>query len=141
MLAGTTHLMADDGSLSRFPNEGGTMSPDWARPVVHWEIEARDPGRQRAFYGALCNWEIGEGPIMMIPAGLGGPEPGPGGHIRGGDNPGVRLYVQVRDLAVSLTLAAELGGQVVLEPFDVPGGPTLASILDPEDNPLVLVQQ
>jgi predicted enzyme related to lactoylglutathione lyase len=141
MLAGTTHPMADDGSLSWFTKEGGTMSADWARPVVHWEIEARDPERQRAFYGALCNWEIGEGPIMMIPAGLGGPEPGPGGHIRGGDNPGVRLYVQVRDLAASLTLAAELGGQVVLEPFDVPGGPTLASILDPEGNLLVLVQQ
>ena len=102
------------------------MSSDWARPVVHWEIEARDPERQRAFYGALCNWEISEGPIMMIPAGLGGPEPGPAGHIRGGDNAGVRLYVQVRDLT---------------EPFDVPGGPTLASILDPEGNPLVLVQQ
>jgi predicted enzyme related to lactoylglutathione lyase len=40
-----------------------------------------------------------------------------------------------------LALAAELGGQVVLEPFDVPGGPTLASIVDPEGNPLVLVQQ
>jgi predicted enzyme related to lactoylglutathione lyase len=117
------------------------MSADWARPVVHWEIEARDPERQRAFYSALCNWEISDGPIMMIPAGLGGPEPGPGGHIRGGDSPGVRLYVQVRDLTASLALAAELGGQVVLEPFDVPGGPTLASIVDPEGNPLVLVQQ
>jgi predicted enzyme related to lactoylglutathione lyase len=117
------------------------MSSDWARPVVHWEIEARDPERQRAFYGALCNWDIGDGPIMMIPAGLGGPEPGPGGHIRGGHSSGVRLYVQVRDLSASLALAVELGGQVALEPFDVPGGPTLASILDPEGNPLVLVQQ
>jgi len=117
------------------------MSDDWARPVVHWEIEARDPDRQRAFYGSLFNWEIGDGPIMQIPAGLGGPEPGPGGHLRQGDRSGVTLYVQVRDLRGSLTKAAELGATIVVEPFDVPGGPTLAAITDPEGNPLMLVQQ
>jgi predicted enzyme related to lactoylglutathione lyase len=53
----------------------------------------------------------------------------------------VRLYVQVRDLRASLARAAELGATVVLEPFDVPGGPTLALVTDPEDNPLMLVQQ
>jgi predicted enzyme related to lactoylglutathione lyase len=117
------------------------MSADWARPVVHWEIEARDPERQRAFYAALFNWDIGDGPIMTVAPGLGGPEPGPAGHIRRGDTPGVRLYVQVRDLSASLARARELGVTVLLEPFDVPGGPTLASISDPEGNPLVLVQQ
>jgi hypothetical protein len=117
------------------------MSADWARPVVHWEIEARDPERQRAFYGALFNWDIGDGPIMTVAPGLGGPEPGPAGHIRQGDAPGVRLYVQVRDIKASLERAAELGGTVLSDPFDVPGGPTIAPITDPEGNPLVLVQQ
>ena len=117
------------------------MSADWARPVVHWEIEARDPERQRAFYAALFNWEVGDGPIMQIPAGLGGPEPGPAGHIRGGDSPGVRLFVQVRDIRASLARVAELGGTAGSEPFDVPGGPTIAPVTDPEGNPLVLVQQ
>ena len=117
------------------------MANDWARPVVHWEIEARDPDRQRAFYAALFNWEIGDGPIMSIGAGLGGPEPGPAGHIRGGGRSGVTLYVQVRDLRESLGRAAELGGTVLAEPFDVPGGPTLAAVLDPEENPVMLVQQ
>jgi predicted enzyme related to lactoylglutathione lyase len=78
---------------------------------------------------------------LGIPAGLGGPEPGPAGHIRAGERPGVILYVQVRDLVASLVLAAELGATVVLGPFDVPGGPTLAAIEDPEGNPLTLVQQ
>ena len=59
------------------------MAQDWARPVVHWEIEATDPERQRAFYADLFNWQIGDGFIMEIPPGIGGPEPGPGGHIRG----------------------------------------------------------
>jgi predicted enzyme related to lactoylglutathione lyase len=35
----------------------------------------------------------------------------------------------------------ELGGTVISQPFDVPGGPTIAAIEDPERNPLVLVQQ
>ena len=51
------------------------------------------------------------------------------------------LYVQVRDLGASLALAAELGGTVVAEPFDLPDGPTLAAVEDPEGLPLVLVQQ
>jgi uncharacterized protein len=108
---------------------------------VHWEIEARDPERQRSFYGALFGWSIGDGPIMTIPAGLGGPEPGPAGHLRQSDRSGVTLYVQVRDLRASLDQAADLGATVVAEPFDVPGGPTLAAVTDPEGNPLVLVQQ
>lgn len=114
---------------------------DWPRPVVHWEIQAVDPDRLRAFYSALFNWDIGDGPIMTIPAGIGGPEPGPGGHIRASDTSGVTLYVQVRDLKESLAKAAELGGAVVLEPFDLPGQPTLAAITDPEGNGVMLVQQ
>ncbi|HZN15209.1 MAG TPA: VOC family protein [Acidimicrobiales bacterium] len=114
---------------------------DWARPVVHWEIEARDAEAQRAFYAAMFNWKIGDGFIMNIGAGIGGPEPGPAGHIRGTDRSGVTLYIQVRDLRESLDRAVELGGAITLEPVDVPGGPTIAGISDPEGNPVTLVQQ
>jgi predicted enzyme related to lactoylglutathione lyase len=114
---------------------------DWARPVVHWEIEARDPEVQRRFYAEMFNWTIGAGPIMQIDAGLGGPEPGPAGHVRAGEQSRVSLYVQVRDLRTSLDRTGELGGTVLSEPFDIPGGPTLAAIRDPEGNPVMLVQQ
>lgn len=114
---------------------------DWARPIVHVEIEALDPERQRAFYSALFNWDIGDGPIMSFSAGLGAPDGGPAGHIRHSGRSGVTLYVQVRDLAESLAKAVELGGAVVLERLDVPNGPTLAAITDPEGNPITLVQQ
>lgn len=114
---------------------------DWPRPVVHWEIEAKDPDRLRAFYAGLFGWAIGDGPIMNIPAGIGGPEPGPAGHIRASERSGVTLYVQVRDLAESLAKARELGGEVTLERLEVPGGPTIAGITDPEGNPVTLVQQ
>ena len=115
--------------------------PDWARPVVHWEIEARDPERQRSFYAAVFNWDISDGPIMSIGAGLGGPEPGPAGHIRQSEHSRVTLYVQVRDLAEALERVTANGGAVVIERFQVPDGATLAMVTDPEDNPLTLVQQ
>jgi predicted enzyme related to lactoylglutathione lyase len=114
---------------------------DWARPVVHWEIVARDPDRQASFYRDLFNWEIGDGSIAAIPPGIGGPEPGPAGHIRQGEKPGVVLYIQVRDLRASLARVGELGGTATSEPFDVPNGPTIAAAEDPEGNPIVLVQQ
>jgi predicted enzyme related to lactoylglutathione lyase len=117
------------------------MSDDWARPVVHWEIEARDAAKLKEFYAALFNWNIGDGAIMQIGPGIGGPEPGPAGHIRQGDRGGVSLYIQVRDIKASLARAGELGGAKVTDPFDVPGGPTLAAITDPEGNPVMLVQQ
>ena len=103
------------------------MAQDWARPVVHWEIEAKDPHRSRAFYADLFNWRIGEGFIMEIPPGIGGPEPGPAGHIRQSERSGVTLYVQVADLRASLDKSVTLGATIVAEPFDVPGGPTLAA--------------
>jgi predicted enzyme related to lactoylglutathione lyase len=117
------------------------VTRDWARPVVHWEIEAVDPAKQRAFYAALFNWDISDGFIKNIPAGIGGPEPGPAGHIRGSDRSGVTLYVQVRDLDETLAKAKELGGIVVLDRLQVPDGATLAAIADPEGNPITLVQQ
>jgi uncharacterized protein len=117
------------------------MTADWARPIVHVEIEAIDPEKQREFYSALFNWGIDDGPIMSFRAGLGAPNGGPAGHIRRSGRSGVTLYIQVRDLAESCAKAQELGGAVVLDRLDVPGGPTLAAITDPEGNPLTLVQQ
>jgi predicted enzyme related to lactoylglutathione lyase len=117
------------------------MGDDWPRPVVHWEIEAREPERLKAFYSALFNWDISDGFIMSIPAGVGGPEPGPGGHIRAGDTSRVTLFIQVANLRTSLDKAAAMGGAIVAEPFDLPGNPTLAAITDPEGNAVMLVQQ
>ena len=51
------------------------MEPDWARPVVHWEIEAVDPERIAGFYRELFNWEIGAGKVKGIAPGRGAPEP------------------------------------------------------------------
>ena len=117
------------------------MAEDLARPVVHWEVQARDAQRLRDFYAQMFNWVIGEGPIMNIPAGVGGPQPGPGGHIRQSEKPGVSLYIQVLNLRASLEKAVQLGGSVHMQPVDSPGRATLAGIADPEGNRIMLVQQ
>ena len=115
---------------------------DWARPVVHWAIEARDPAAIKHFYGELFSWDFeGEGGFFAVEAGLGGPEPGPGGHIEQGGASRVHLYVQVRSIPETLERVPGLGGTVVGEAFDVPGGPTICPIDDPEGNRVVLVQQ
>jgi uncharacterized protein len=117
------------------------MTKDWARPLVHVEIEAKDAELQRAFYGEMFNWDIADGFIMSFGAGLGAPEAGAGGHIRQSNRSGFTLYIQVRDLAESCAKAVALGGSVVLDRLEVPDGPALAAITDPEGNPLTLVQQ
>ncbi|MBI5949443.1 MAG: hypothetical protein HY875_14990 [Chloroflexi bacterium] len=117
------------------------MEADWARPVVHWEIQAQDPAKIRDFYAAMFNWTIGDGPIMRFGAGVGPPEPGPGGHISSAATSRVVVHIQVRDLRESLERAAALGGSILREPFQIPGGATIAAILDPEGNQVGLVQQ
>src|SRR5262245_22640912 len=117
------------------------MAEDWARPVVRWEIEARDPVIIREFYAQLFNWAIEDGPVLFIPIGVGPPDGGPAGQIRAGKKSRVSLYIQVRDLRESLEKTKALGGTVVREPWDTSIGTTLAAISDPEGNAVTLVQQ
>lgn len=78
---------------------------------------------------------------MAIHAGPGSPENGISGHIASSEKPGFTIYIQVRNIHESLTRAVELGGTKVSDPLQVPNGPMLAGITDPEGNSLTLVQQ
>lgn len=114
------------------------------RPVVHFEIRGRDAKRLREFYSALFGWEINADNPMgygFIAPGIGGPEQGVGGGIAQSDRPLVTVFVQVVDLLETLSKAEALGGRRVMEPFDVPGGPTIAQMEDPEGNVIGLVKQ
>ena len=53
----------------------------------------------------------------------------------------VIIFVQVLVLVDTLAKAVELGGKRVMEPFDVPDGPTVAQMADPEGNIIGLVKQ
>src|SRR4051812_50192469 len=100
----------------------GGFPGDWARPVVHWEIEARDPDLIRAFYAQLFGWNIGDGPIMNIAAGIGGPEDGVGGHNRGSGNSRGHPYRPGGGLRTAPPPAGGLGGALNPPPVGVPRG-------------------
>ena len=116
----------------------------WARPVVAWEIRARDAAAMRAFYETMFEWEIDSARIpgiSFVAPGVGAPEMGLGGVIMpSAEQPGVTLLIQVADLRGSMAQAEQLGGKILAQPFDVPGGPTIARIADPEGNQIGLVQ-
>ncbi len=120
------------------------MPSDWPRPVVHFQIHAKDQANQIAFYREMFDWDISQGegaPMATIPAGKGPPPDGIGGSLLQSDRgPGVVLYIQVADLHESLLQVEKLGGKAILQPVDLPNGPTIAQIEDPEGNLIGLVQ-
>jgi uncharacterized protein len=122
-------------------SRSGYVAEDWARPVVGWELQARDAKALRSFYAQMFNWEMGDDTTQRIAAGIGGPLPGPVGTIRQSDRPGLSLAIQVLDLGASLAKAASLGGKVLRQGKVVPGEVTTATILDPEGNRILLIQQ
>ncbi len=112
------------------------------RPVVAFQIRGRNAAALREFYEQLFGWEITTDNPLAVPSiapGIGAPPEGIGGTIFPGD-PAILLFVQVADLQESLARAVTLGGKRVMEPFDVPNGPTIAQITDPEGNGVGLVQ-
>ena len=115
------------------------------RPVVHFEIHGKDPAKLQEFYKALFGWKIDANNPMtygMVEAGIGGPEQGVGGGITTSeDAPYVTFYVQVLSLEETLEKAASLGGKTLMPPMDVPGGPSMAQVADPEGNRIGLVKQ
>jgi hypothetical protein len=112
------------------------------RPVVAFQIRGRDAAKLAEFYKEIFGWEVSAGQmgVALIKPGIGGPVEGVGGTIFPGD-PAVVIFVQVLSLVDTLAKAVELGGKRLMEPFDVPNGPTIAQMADPEGNIIGLVKQ
>lgn len=112
------------------------------RPLVHFQIQGRDPAKLRAFYEAVFGWEMSDGMmgVVTIAPGVGGPTE-VGGTIRASDTPRVVPFIQVLDPLETMDKAVMLGGSRVTEPIDIPGGPTIAQMADPEGNVIALVKQ
>lgn len=56
------------------------------------------------------------------------------------ERPAFAVFIQVADLTASIEKAQALGGKAVMPPLDVPNGPTIAQIEDPEGNLIGLIQ-
>ena len=106
-----------------------------ANPVTHFEIQADDAAAQQKFYADLFGWEIDANNPMHYGMISKGAEHG----IAGGIGPAmegkrVTFYVEVEDLDATLKDVEAKGGKKLMDPMDVPGGPTIALFGDPEGN-------
>jgi predicted enzyme related to lactoylglutathione lyase len=104
-----------------------------ANPVNHFEIVHKDAKQLQSFYADVFGWKIDANNPMgygMVDTGegVGGgigdvPDPSYPGHLT--------FYVEVEDLQATLDQIEKLGGEVVMPPDEVPGGPTIAQFRDP----------
>jgi uncharacterized protein len=110
------------------------------RPVVHFEIAAKDAPRIQRFFGELFDWNVDASNPMgygivdrqqnLNPDGIGigggiGPTPeGYDGHVT--------FYVEVPDVEATLAQAEQLGGTRMMGPEQVMEGLEIGLFSDPE---------
>ena len=110
------------------------------RPVVHFEVMAKDADATREFFASMFGWEIDadnpmgygivqrEGNVNADGVGIGGgigdaPE-GYGGHVT--------FYVEVPDVEAALAQSEQLGGSRMMGPEQVAEGVEIGLLSDPE---------
>ena len=107
-------------------------------PVVHFEVVGREAQALQDFYRDAFDWQMGEATgeatgfyAMAHPGGEGGINGGIGAAMNGGAGH-VTFYVAVPELEPALSKIEGLGGSTVMEPSEVPEGPTIAMFADPK---------
>jgi uncharacterized protein len=103
--------------------------------VCYLQLPAADGARAAAFYAAVFGWEIEEhAPDFVAPGLIGQWVPG----RPAAPEAGPMLWLHVSDLGETLARVTAHGGKILEPPS--PDGPdrTLATIEDPEGNPLGL---
>ena len=111
------------------------------KPVMRWQILAKDPNKATEFYTRLFDWKVNDDNALgyrMIDTGSergiqGGiwPSP-PEGHSF------VQLYIEVDDVSGSVEKAIGMGAGVIVPPQKLPDGEEMAIILDPEGIPFAV---
>jgi len=104
------------------------------RPVVQWQILAREPAKAEQFYTSLFDWTVNANNPLQYrrlqtgsPRGIdGGIWPAPeAGHSM------VQLFIAVDDVQDYVDRAKQLGASVLIPPQKLPDGDELAILLDP----------
>ena len=109
-------------------------------PVVHFEINSREPARAIAFYSELFGWKVNANNPMnygIVDTDAGGT--GIAGGIGQSDEESVTFYVAVPDVQSALDKAVSLGASVVQPVQVIPGMVTLAVFKDPQGHILGIV--
>jgi len=104
-------------------------------PFVHIELNSADVDAAKRFYGALFDWKLDDMPMegmtyTMIKVGE-----GTGGGMMKHPMPGQPSvwvpYVQVDEIRGSTAKARSLGGKIIVDSQDIPGGGKFSVIQDP----------
>jgi hypothetical protein len=112
-----------------------------ANPVAWFEVTGPDANVLQSFYSKAFDWQIDASNSMnygMVTAAEGGIAGGVGPNPTGGAH--ATFYISVPDLDAALARVAELGGQTIMPPMDVPDGPTIAFFSDPAGNAVGLMK-
>jgi len=106
------------------------------RPVVHWEFWSKDPEALADFYAGIFDWQIRHLREMNYRLVQTGGEGGIDGGImtpKSGPWPGnMAFYIDVDDLEGYVEKVRAAGGEIVVEPMDVPGVGRQALFSDPD---------
>lgn len=112
------------------------------KPVVHWEITARDPRKLEAFYSQMFDWQVDEAPIAYRRVDTGSAGLTGGFAATDGSWPsGALFYVQVDDLHSYIDKAERLGASTLLPPTEMADETKIAIIRDPEGVRVGLMQK
>jgi predicted enzyme related to lactoylglutathione lyase len=113
------------------------------KPVVHWEITAKDADRLERFYNTLFDWSVrGDNPVRFrhVDTGTADGIQGSIAETDGSWPSGALFYVQVDDVREYLARAEQLGGATLVPPTQITDDATIAIFRDPEGVPIGLVQ-
>lgn len=112
-------------------------------PVVHFEVVGKDLQALQSFYKDAFDWQVEQyldTPYAMAHPGGEGSINGGIGYAMDGGAGHVTFYVAVPDLEAALSKIESLGGTTVMEPSEVPEGPSIAMFTDPEGHLVGLVK-
>ena len=109
-------------------------------PIVHFEVLGKDKQALEAFYTGIFDWQLTpvmDGYSMIFPgSGINGGI----GQAPEGESGYVTFYVEVADVAASLSVIESKGGQRLMGPEQMPNGPIIGVFTDPEGHAVGLVQ-
>jgi len=114
-----------------------------AHPIVHIEISSKNHKESAQWYKDVFGWETQEFPEQDYSTWSGGDDGVGGGFNQiSDDNPAgtITFYLHTDDLAASLAKVKEMGGEIVLESYDIPTVGTMATFKDPSGNMVSLLQ-
>lgn len=110
-------------------------------PVVHFEIQSKDPKKLQDFYSSIFDWHID----ANNPMNYGVVDTHGDGGIGGGIGPAegqnmVTFYIQVDDPQAYLSKVEASGGKTLVPVTEIPEMVTFALFADPEGNAVGLVK-